>query len=199
MIQDILDIINIHPKRLINIYSFGSQVYGTANKNSDKDFVVIAKSSITEKEFKTDLYNIHLLSEDRFLLGLKNHNIRDIECLMAPDWAKLVINKKIDFEINRPSLRHSISHINSNSIVKCKKKLAQGDYYIGIKSLFHSMRIANFGIQLATDNKITDFSSCNWIWEEINSKKWTWEELDNRWRPYNNDIMHDFRIKCSKK
>ena len=199
MIQDILNIINIHPKRLINIYQFGSTVYLTNNKNSDKDFVVIAKSSITDKEFKTDLYNIHLLSEDRFLLGLKNHNIRNIECVMAPDWAKLVINKDFDFEINKPSLRHSISHINSNSIVKCKKKLAQGDYYIGIKSLFHSMRIANFGIQLATDNKITDFSSCNWIWEEINSKKWTWEELDNRWRPYNNDIMHDFRIKCSKK
>ena len=199
MIQDILNIINIHPKRLINIYQFGSSVYLTNNKNSDKDFVVIAKSSITDKEFKTDLYNIHLLSEDRFLLGLKNHNIRDIECLMAPDWAKILVKKNFNFELKKPNLRHFISHINSNSIVKCKKKLTQGDYYIGTKSLFHSMRIANFGIQLATDNKITDFSSCNWIWEEINSKKWTWEELDNRWRPYNNDIMHDFRIKCSKK
>lgn len=199
MIQDILNITNIHPKRLINIYGFGSQIYGNASKNSDKDFIVIAKSSITEKEFKSDLYNIHLLSEDKFLLGLKNHNIRDLECIYAPNWAKLVINKEFDFEINKPSLRHSISHSNSNSWVKCKKKLAQGDYYLGVKSLFHSMRIANFGIQLATENKITDFTSCNWIWEEINSKKWTWEELDAKWRPYNNEIMHEFRIKCSKK
>jgi hypothetical protein len=199
MIQDILNIINIHPKRLINIYQFGSTVYLTNNKDSDKDFVVIAKSSITDKEFKTDLYNIHLLSEDRFRLGLKNHNIRDIECVMAPDWAKLVINKQIDFEVNKPSLRHFISHSNSINWVKCKKKLAQGDYYIGTKSLFHSMRVVNFGIQLATIGKIIDFSCSNWIWEEINSKKWTWEELDTRWKPYNNEIMHDFRIKCSKK
>jgi len=199
MIQDILNITNIHPKRIINIYMFGSSVYGNVNKNSDRDFIVIAKSSITEKEFKSDIYNIHLLSEDRFLLGLKNHNIRDLECIYAPAWAKLVTNKDFDFEINKPSLRHSISHSNSISYVKSKKKLAQGDYYIGIKSLFHSMRIANFGIQLATENKITDFTSCNWIWDEINSKKWTWEELDARWKPYNNELMHDFRIKCSKK
>ena len=198
MIQDILDIINVHPKRVINITSFGSQVYGNASKNSDKDFIVVAKSSITEKEFKTYQYNIHLLSEDRFLLGLKNHNIRDLECIYAPDWAKLVTNKEFEFKINKPSLRHSISHSNSISWVKCKKKLLQGDYYIGVKSLFHSMRIADFGTQLIDNNRIINFSSCNWIWDEINSKKWTWEELDTRWRPYNKEIMHEFRIKCSK-
>ena len=31
-------------KRILNIYQFGSRVYGTSNKNSDYDFIIVTSS-----------------------------------------------------------------------------------------------------------------------------------------------------------
>jgi predicted nucleotidyltransferase len=184
--------------RIKNVYIFGSQVYGIASEISDWDVLVVANSPNTQEELKIDNLNIHILSPDRFQLGLKNHNIRDIECIMSPDWAILKETVKFKFGLNKIILRHSISHINSNSYVKCKKKLAQGDYYIGIKSLWHAMRIAMFGYQLATEGKITDFSCANYLWNELISKTWTWEELEEKFKQFNNNLLSIFRIHANK-
>ena len=70
----------------------------------------------------------------------------------------------------------------------------QDDYHIGVKSLFHSLRIPLFGIQIANSSKITDFEEGNFIWEKIKTKPdWTWEELDSEFRNLKNNIMSDFR------
>jgi hypothetical protein len=81
----------------------------------------------------------------------------------------------MNFIIKENSLRHNISHYSSNSYAKSKKKIQQGDYYLGIKSLFHSLRMVDFGIQVSKNNSI-NFQSCNHIWEDLISKKWEWEE-----------------------
>ena len=198
-VNQIIEYSGIHISRIFNIYIFGSRVYGNYNNNSDWDVIIVANNSVDSIEIKNDIFNIHVCTPEKFKKDLNLHKITNLECIFAPDWAKILVKKNFNFELKKTNLRHFISHINSNSIVKCKKKILQDDYYIGVKSLFHSMRIANFGYQLATEGKISDFSCSNWIWEEINSKKWSWEELDSRWKPYNNEIMHEFRIKCSKK
>ena len=71
--------------------------------------------------------------------------------------------------------------------------LEQGDYYIGIKSLFHSLRIAMFGIQLAENGKIVDWTCANYIWDKLQSKQWTWEELDKEFRAERNKVLTEFR------
>jgi hypothetical protein len=82
--------------------------------------------------------------------------------------------------------------------VKSKKKLEQDDYYIGVKSLFHSLRIPMFATQVATYGKITNFSCANFIWNKIKSKRWTWEELDAEFRELRNEILTDFRKVAEK-
>jgi len=196
--EEIIKASGLNPTRVQNIYLFGSRVYDNATSNSDWDVIMIAKTSSPETEIKTDKFNIHVLTVDRFQEGLEQHNIRNIECIMAPDWAILQENHQFKFDLMSNRLRHSISHINSNSWVKCKKKLSQGDYYIGIKSIWHAMRIVMFGSQIARYGKIIHWDCANHIWKELVSRNWTWEDLDEKFRKYNNELLSGFRIFATK-
>lgn len=198
-IETIIEKSKIHPSRIFNIYLFGSVVYGTADKNSDYDVIMIANNSVESTEIRNGLFNIHIYTPDKFMEDLQWHRINNLECIYAPDWAKLKETIKFDdFKIDLKKLRHAISHVNSNSWVKCKKKLMIGEYYIGVKSLFHSIRVAMFGIQIAKFNKIVDFSCANYIWDKIKRKRWTWEELDEEFRLLNNSTLTEFRKLAEK-
>lgn len=188
----------IHPVRVKNIYVFGSQVYGTVNKDSDCDFIMVANTPNTNQEIRSGNFNIHVMTEDQFYHNLKEHHSSTVECFFAPQEFRLLESVKFDWKPNISSLRHSFSHISSNSWVKCKKKLLQDDYYIGIKSLFHSLRIPMFGTQIATSGKIYDFSEANFIYDKIMSKEWTWDELDTEFRELKNTILSDFRTVTTK-
>lgn len=197
--EKIIAAAGLRPQRVKNIYVFGSRVYGNASENSDWDILIIANTSSPETEIKTEEFNIHVLTEDRFREGLKQHHIRALECIMAPAWAKIQEDIKFDdFQLNMGSLRHSISHINSNSWVKAKKKLAQGDYYIGLKSLWHALRIVMFGSQIARWGYIRDWNCANHIWHKLQMKTWTWYELDTLFRPLNNELLTGFRLFAPK-
>ena len=193
-LETVIKASKIHPSRVFNVYIFGSQVYGTAKSGSDWDIIMVANNHIESTEIRNGLFNIHVYTPDKFRADLEWHRINNLECIYAPDWAKLKETIKYnDFKLNFPKLRHSISHISSNSWVKAKKKLWQNDYYIGIKSFYHSLRIPMFAIQIAINGRITDFSCANFIWKKLISKRWTWDELDNEFRELRNKILTDFR------
>lgn len=192
----ICKMVNKHPSMVKGCYVFGSRIYQTSNSESDWDIILIANNSSVDVEYKIDNFNIHIITPDYFEKQLIDNHIRAIECFFAPEWA--VLKKyNIDFKLKKNSFRHNISHTVSNSWVKAKKKLKQDDYYIGIKSLFHSIRIGMFAISLIKKNSI-DFTEANYIWDDLNSKKWTWEELDQKYKPIRNKILTDFRLICEK-
>lgn len=190
-LEEIIEKSGIHSFKIKNVYLFGSRVYSNNSETSDYDILIIANTPYEEKEIVVDNLNIHILTLDRFLEGLRQFNIRNIECLFSPYIFKEEII--IPFKIKEDSLRHSISHTVSNSYVKAKKKIEQGDYYIGIKSLYHSLRIAMFGIQLIENGKIIDWGEANYIWKELFSKNWTWDELHEKYKPLRNTLMTKFR------
>ena len=192
-LQEVTEASKLHTSRIKNIYCFGSRVYGTYNSNSDWDFIVVANTSNTNQEIHSGNFNLHIMTEEHFLKALKQHNSSCVEALLTPREFILKEEVRIDWSPNISSLRHSFSHISSNSWVKAKKKMYQGDYYIGIKSLFHSLRIPLFGIQIAQTGSIYDFSVANHIHDKIFSKEWTWSELDLEFRPLRNTILTDFR------
>lgn len=198
LLDDIIKSSGIHPSRVFNVYIFGSQVYGTSESDSDWDVIMVANNSVESIEIKDSLFNIHVYTPDKFKNDLDWHRINNLECIFAPEWAKLKETIKYDFNLNLANLRHATSHISSNSWVKSKKKLDQGDYYIGVKSLFHSLRIPMFATQVATFGRINDFSCANFIWNKIKSKRWTWEELDNEFRDLRNTILTEFRKVAEK-
>lgn len=195
-LETIIKASGIHPSRIFNVYIFGSQVYGTANKDSDWDIIIIANNSVESIELRKGLFNIHVYTPDKFKADLNWHRINNLECIFAPDWAKLKETINFNFKLDAVKLRHATSHISSNSWVKCKKKLlVSNNYYTGVKSLFHSIRIPMFSIQIMKSGKIIDFSCANWIWDKIVFKDnpWTWGELDSEFRDIRNNILTEFR------
>jgi len=191
----------IHPSRVFNVYLFGSQVYGNANRDSDWDVIMIANNSVNSTEIRKGLFNIHVYTPDKFREDLDINRINNLECIYAPSWAKLKEEITFsDFRVNQNRLRHSISRTSSNSWVKCRKKIeVEGEYYIGVKSLFHSIRIPMFGKQIAERGKITDFACANSVWDRIKKQHWSWKELDIEFRPLLNKVMSDFRHTSPKK
>jgi predicted nucleotidyltransferase len=209
-IDTIIKTSGIHPSRVFNIYIFGSQVYGTANKDSDWDIIMVANNSVDSTEIRRGLFNIHVYTPDKFKADLDWHRINNLECIFAPDWAilKETINYRKDFKLNIPKIRHATSHISSNSWVKSKKKLTVADeYHTGIKSLFHSIRIPMFATQIVNTGGIFDFSCANFIWDKLifndkpiylRGEKWTWNELDSEFRVIHNTVLTDFRKVTTK-
>lgn len=199
ILSEVLRISKIHPTRVKGAYIFGSKVYGTSSYNSDTDVILIANNSIPDTEIKHPLYNIHVITPDVFLKLVKDNHIKAFECIFAPDEFILMPYNGLAYKLKYDSLRHNISQTVSNSWVKCKKKLENDEYYIGVKSLFHSLRIADFGIQIARDGKISDYTSSNYIWEEISSKPdWTWDELRDKYQSKRNQLLTEFRKHAEK-
>jgi len=195
-LEEICTAVNKNQKMVSGCYVFGSQVYGTADRRSDWDIILIANSSSPEVEYNVGNLNIHVIVPDVFMEYVRVNHIKALECLYAPKWAQIK-PFDCDFTFKEDSFRHNISHTVSNSWVKCKKKLMQSDYRIGVKSMFHALRIADFGIQFAKTGKI-EFGSMNWVWKEIESREWNWLELQNRFQPLRNELLTEFRKLANK-
>lgn len=187
------------------VYQYGSRVYGTARPDSDYDFVVVANTE--EKEYNQDNYNIHVLKPETFQQKLHDHDNMAIECHFLPA-RHVLISHAWDFTLDRQKLRHAFSAKASNSFVKCKKKLTveTGQEWIGIKSMFHSIRIINFGIQLAVHERIKDYGGADYEWLKIRdmaekmevNNSWSWEVIHKEFKPIYNQYMSEFRKVAEK-
>lgn len=199
-LESIISAARLHPSRVFNVYLFGSRVYGTSNSKSDWDIIIVANNSVESTEIRNGLFNIHVYTPNKFKSDLEWHRPNNLECIFAPDFAKLkeTIDYRKDFRLNVSKLRHATSHVSSNSWVKAKKKLNEGEYLIAVKSLFHSMRIPMFSEQIVKFGYIKDFTCANFIWDKIKSKRWEWEELDNEFRNDRNQILTNFRYVAHK-
>lgn len=115
------------------------------------------------------------VTESTFLEMIDNNDIVALEAIFVPNglWYGLT-EKHFEycnrFELDLWKLRENVSSICSNSWVKCKKKLTvEKDYNprVAQKSLFHSLRIYMFGIQIAENGKIVDFGCAKDLWHDI--------------------------------
>ena len=202
-LEEVIKASGLHPSRVKNVYIFGSRIYKTHTSKSDWDFIVVANNSVEAIEIKCPLknFNIHIYTPDKFKADLDWHRINNLECIFAPDWAKLKEDKQFDFKLDLVKLRHATSHISSNSWVKCKKKLEAGEYNTAIKSFFHSIRIPMFATQIVREGKITDFKAANFIWNRLtlsNTKDWEWDTLNEEFRMTYNLMLSLFRKVTTK-
>lgn len=159
-------------ERILHTYEYGSRVYGTNTKDSDYDFQIIIDSD-EDIQYNVKYPNCDFIvySEPLFIKKIKEHHIDVLEC---------IFQKKNDpylqfFKLDKSKLRRAISSVSSNSFVKGKKKFDEEEYYIGKKSLFHSLRILGFGTQIALSGRIIDYSAYNHYLErimEMDSDNW---------------------------
>lgn len=194
-------------------YARGSVVYGTFEEGvSDRDWLVVVDDSCQDNlaEYPKHTYqesvgedDYQFITENDFIEMVKNSNIEALECVFSKpdvnDWKYLKLVKQY---LDNWKLRQSVSAICSNSWVKCKKKLTvEKDYNLRVaqKSLWHSMRLYLFGIQIASTGGIHDFSAANWMWDEIkNSVNTSWEFYKEKYQPVFNELRSTLVKLCDR-
>lgn len=189
--------VNNFPFNAKNIYQYGSRVYGTIRDKSDYDLIIVSDDFFNNVECDEGQVYGTIYSSSHFQQLINEHEISALECLFLSQ--DKIIKKDIDFnfDLDLSKLRRSISAKSSNSWVKAKKKLIvekDFDRDVALKSLFHSMRIIEFGRQIAIHGKIVDFTAANHLHTEIFSYDTNdWEFFKNKYQTTYNTMMSEFR------
>lgn len=192
--EDVITAIGIHPLKVKDIFIYGSQVYGSATETSDYDIAVVTGGVLLPHEekrltVKGAKLNIHIYTPDVFADALKKHDIMNLECIFAPDWARLqektVYSKEID-------VKKFISHNLTQSFTSWKQgkmKLDDGNIEKGVRSIFHSLRMLMFAAQILEHGKITNFSVANELYEEIlYCNEYDWDYYKEKYLPLKKEL-----------
>ena len=199
MIPDkLLDLVINSHYNILAIYPYGSRVYQSTFIGSDHDYIMIVGNDkkITDRELRAQGVDVTVYTYNEFQEKLNNHDIDAIEVYST---TPLIFSKAMlpfIFVLDLAKLRKSISAKASNSWVKAKKKITLEDEntYIGVKSLFHSIRIILFGIQIAKNNAVVTFHEASYILRDLRYENViSWEHLNKEYKPLYNKLMTEFR------
>ena len=147
------------------------------------------------------------VTESTFLNMIDNNDIVALEAIFVPNglWYGLTerhFEYQNRFVLDLWKLRESVSSICSNSWVKAKKKLTvEKDYDLRIaqKSLFHSLRIYMFGIQIAKNGKIVDFECAKQLWHDISKvENPRWDYYKATYQKKFNELRSELVELCPK-
>ncbi len=181
------------------LFPFGSRVYGTHTERSDYDFMAVVPKGHdlkTGEELRSKDFNVHVYTRDDFQDQLNAHKIHTLEAYFLPGG---LCQKEFKWKLDLKTLRHELSAKASNSWVKAKKKMeVEKDLPLGRKSLFHSLRILNFGIQIAKEGRLTYYTAANPYWEAIKDEFESWPEYQSKYQPVYNTLASEFREAAPK-
>ena len=189
----------INNPKVLNIYQWGSRVYGCSTDKSDYDYIIIVTDDyddyVENIELENNHFNFYRLLQWNDMI--ERNTIETLECLFVDKQFILKETIIFDININLIELRKSISKICSNAYDKCRKKLTiEKDFspYIAKKSLWHCIRILLFGIQCVKYGKIINYSEANQYYKDIilnESNEWLFYK--NNWHMFCNNLRSEFR------
>lgn len=182
---------------VLNIYAHGSRVYKTNTTLSDYDYILIVNKPLKESNFSYENEDFVVFTKQEWEEMALDNNCDFLECIFLEDNFKLKETFIPKYTLDFNKIRGNFSKKASNSFVKCKKKLeVEKDFnpYIAKKSLFHSLRLLQFGIQILKYGKITDYSCCNNLFTEImNEKSNDWKVFKEKYQKIYNKYKSEFR------
>lgn len=192
-VERIREMVGVHPSKFRNLYMYGSRVYGNHRDNSDYDFAVLACTMDAHMELVEGDYNVHVKTPDLFKDELNAHTMNALECVFAPDFARgPEVESFSDFKIDPLKLKKKALTESYHAWNGGKRKLQAGEMQRGLKSIWHSLRILTFAIQILENGKIVDFSQANPLWGKIES----YDDLE--WKDIKKKFFHK-KLKLEKK
>lgn len=199
--EELLKTINLTDQAIHAVYCCGSQVYGTANHQSDNDFVVILSNRKAKQDliFK-DQVDVIVHGIDSFNESLSKHNLFALECLFLPKQFCLKEPRPVfDFKLNREKLIDSVTAKSLADFLKAKNQF-EDNLESSKKKLFHSIRLLMFAIQILKYGKINDYTQANHYWTEIqNNDMIDWESYYEWDYPIRTLLMAELLTKPIKK
>lgn len=197
----------------------GSHLFETNDEQSDIDVGCIVDDNYdlsnythtTETGFENRLYcesyekdgvgvDVQYVRESDFIDMIKEHRIFALEALFQEPCAGYLKH----FELDKWKLRQEFSGVSSNSWVKAKKKMTVEkdlDMRCGAKSLFHSIRIPMFAVQIAKHGKITQYNCGVMLHKEIMEdlkNGFGWEDFNKKYKPLWKEWHHAMVEVCPK-
>lgn len=161
--EEICKALKIDYSQILNIYPYGSKIYGTANEDSDDDFIIVYKTSfLPSGAFKDNAIS----SEDRMIQGtcysrsgfqdaINNYQITALECIFLPE--EKIVQKKMNFKMNK--------FVNKDFVYNIIK-VASASWYNGMqawkdqnveqsqRNMYHAIRILRFGLYIKEEGRI---------------------------------------------
>ena len=137
-VDKLLSLIKLEPTDIVNLYQYGSRVYGTFNEKSDWDYTVIVKgNSYSQKNtLKYENFDINFYGKTEFEKEISEYSLKALELIFLP--SNFVPIQNIDYkknfkkdskkiaksviEISKASWKSSEIHWNLNKFHKAKKK-----------------------------------------------------------------------------
>lgn len=199
--QELLQRANLNDNDILNVYQYGSRCYGSTHTASDWDFIVVTTNKPGE-QFSDNKINVSFQTPGEFQQRLDAHEISQLECHFLDERFVWKNTRQFPFKLALPKLRHALSAKASNSFIKAKKKREvpeNRDLVIAKKSLYHSFRIIEFGIQIATFGRIVDYHICHQLYKDIMYNYATdWKPLFDAYKQAHNELMSRFRVVAPK-
>jgi hypothetical protein len=196
---------DLHDKDVLNIYLYGSRVYGTASSKSDWDYIIVLKdgggeqNTIPGKEANTDGT---LINSKFFAAGIEEHQPPLLECIFLPQNKIVLQRQSFPFTLSKNKVRDTFSWRVGHSWSKAGKKMTVAkdrNLYIAKKSLFHSFRILSFGIQIAREGRIVDYGAMNALWDEIAAcDRDDWPYYNSTYKKRWNALKSELRLLAPK-
>lgn len=205
------------PVKTLAYVEYGSRVYGTHDEHSDWDaYKIVDGTEIKVEQWGNSPFeqrgrpsdrNEVMCSVDEFQKVLDAHDVVALEVYFQGQENESFKSLGLEFNLDIAKLRHVFSEKISHSWVKAKKLLEVEapqyprcdwryveEIYRGKKSLFHSLRITRFGIQIAKFGQIHDFQECAKLHKEIMSMEdENWQPYKDKYQPLKNQYMSEFR------
>ncbi len=195
---------------ILAILQYGSHVYGTNNEFSDNDVLVVVDrltetltihgtsvelTIVSAEFFQYILTTVDFGTQTREeLRRINNYEVRIIESIFTPSEYIYVGHEWVEEQRNifaqmladdrtqtLKKIRCAFSSISQNSKVKAKKKVQDGEINTGKKSIWHSIRILMFGLQIGTTGAIHDFTEAVPIWEDLQEYDGDTDNFYKKW------------------
>lgn len=179
--ENICNALGINEADVVNIYPYGSRIYGTDDEFSDDDFIIVFKSSfIKSKDGQHNTFRNNAISSDDgkiqgvcysrggFIDAINNYEIGAWECLSLPE--DKVIKAKWPFKIQKYEQKQMVKKIIEKASASWHIAMKAADYENyeqAEKGVFHAIRILMFGLQIKESQKVTDFTVANDLWKEL--------------------------------
>jgi len=128
---------------------------------------------------------------------LERNMINSLMCLCMPPecvWLERLPLPPIQEVLRIPALRKAILMDSSHNLAKAKRLWFEGDVHKSKKNIIHGLRYLHYGLQLAENGRITDFTAGNVHWLEVmRNPSQNWDDYERAYRPIYQRMMQQIK------